>query len=79
MVADVGGLLWGEVFAEAGLPAGVLNVVTHGPGEAPAIGDELIENPAVRRLNFTGSTADGPTPRRGGGRQLKRVVLELGG
>src|SRR5215212_7495087 len=41
----VGGLLWGEVFAEAGLPAGVLNVVAHAPGDAAAIGDELIENP----------------------------------
>ena len=32
----VGGLLWGEIFAEAGLPAGVLNIVTHAPGEAGA-------------------------------------------
>src|SRR5205814_1275287 len=54
-----GGLLWGEIFAEAGLPAGVLNIVTHAPGGAPAIGDAIIEHPAVRRLNFTGSTRVG--------------------
>ena len=76
---QVGGLLWGEVFAEAGLPAGVLNVVTHGPGEAQAIGDELIESPHVRRLNFTGSTATGRKLAEAAGRRLKRVVLELGG
>jgi aldehyde dehydrogenase (NAD+) len=74
-----GGLLWAEIFAEAGLPAGVLNVVTHAPGEAAAIGDELIENPAVRRLNFTGSTGTGRRLAEAAGRQLKRVVLELGG
>jgi acyl-CoA reductase-like NAD-dependent aldehyde dehydrogenase len=76
---QVGGLLWGEVFAEAGLPAGVLNVVTHAPGAAQAVGDELIENPHVRRLNFTGSTATGRQLAEAAGRQLKRVVLELGG
>src|SRR5437867_103104 len=51
-----GGLLWGELFAEAGLPAGVLNVVTHAPGAAGEIGDELVSHPAVRLINFTGST-----------------------
>jgi acyl-CoA reductase-like NAD-dependent aldehyde dehydrogenase len=76
---QVGGLLWGEVFAEAGLPEGVLNVVTHAPGEAQPIGDELVENPSVRRLNFTGSTATGRRLAEAAGRQLKRVVLELGG
>jgi len=75
----VGGLLWGEVFAEAGLPAGVLNVVTHAPGEAAPIGDELVENPAVRRINFTGSTETGRRLAEAAGRHLKRVVLELGG
>ena len=75
----VGGLLWGEIFAEAGLPAGVLNIVTHAPGEAAPIGDELVENPAVRRINFTGSTATGRRLAEAAGRQLKRVVLELGG
>jgi acyl-CoA reductase-like NAD-dependent aldehyde dehydrogenase len=74
-----GGLLWGEIFTEAGLPSGVLNVVTHGPGEAAGIGDELVENPAVRRINFTGSTATGRRLAEAAGRQLKRVVLELGG
>jgi acyl-CoA reductase-like NAD-dependent aldehyde dehydrogenase len=75
----VGGLIWGEVFAEAGLPAGVLNIVTHAPGDAAQIGDELVENPAVRRINFTGSTETGRRLAEACGRQLKRVVLELGG
>lgn len=74
-----GGLLWGEIFAEAGLPSGVLNIVTHAPGEAGAIGDELVENPAVRRLNFTGSTRTGRRLAEVAGRNLKRIVLELGG
>jgi acyl-CoA reductase-like NAD-dependent aldehyde dehydrogenase len=75
----VGGLLWGEIFAEAGLPAGVLNIVTHAPGEAAAIGDELVEHPAVRCINFTGSTETGRRLAEAAGRNLKRLVLELGG
>jgi acyl-CoA reductase-like NAD-dependent aldehyde dehydrogenase len=74
-----GGLLWGEIFAEAGLPAAVLNIITHAPGEAAPIGDELCENPAVRRINFTGSTATGRKLAEAAGRNLKRVLLELGG
>ena len=74
-----GGLLWGEVFSEAGLPEGVLNIVTHGPGEAAPIGEEFAENPAVRRINFTGSTPTGRKVAEAAGRNLKRVLLELGG
>jgi acyl-CoA reductase-like NAD-dependent aldehyde dehydrogenase len=74
-----GGLLWAEIFEEAGLPAGALNVVTHAPGDAGPIGAALIEHPAVRRLNFTGSSAVGRLIAEAAGRQLKRVVLELGG
>jgi acyl-CoA reductase-like NAD-dependent aldehyde dehydrogenase len=74
-----GGLLWAEIFTEAGMPAGVLNVVTHAPGEAGPIGSALIEHPAVRRLNFTGSSAVGRIIAEAAGRNLKRVVLELGG
>ena len=75
----VGGTIWGEIFSAAGLPEGVLEIVTHAPGEATPIGDELVAPPRVRRLNFTGSTATGRRLAEAAGRQLKRVVLELGG
>jgi acyl-CoA reductase-like NAD-dependent aldehyde dehydrogenase len=74
-----GGLAWGEIFGDVGLPAGVLNIVTHAPGGAGEIGDELVENAHVRRINFTGSTAVGRKLAEAAGRNLKRVVLELGG
>ena len=74
-----GGLLWGEILTEAGMPPGVLNVVTHAPGAAPPVASTLIEHPAVRRLNFTGSSQVGRLIAEAAGRQLKRVVLELGG
>ena len=74
-----GGLLWGEIFTEAGLPEGVLNVVTHAPGAAAPIGEEFAENPQVRRINFTGSTATGRKVAETAGRNLKRILLELGG
>ncbi len=75
----VGGTIWGEIFSEAGLPHGALGIVTHAPGEAAAIGDELVSDPRVRRLNFTGSTATGRKLAEAAGRNLKRIVLELGG
>ena len=75
----VGGLIWGEILTEAGLPAGVLNVVTHAPGGARPIGDVLVSHPAVRRLNFTGSTTTGRKLAEAAGRNLKRILLELGG
>jgi aldehyde dehydrogenase (NAD+) len=74
-----GGLLWGEILTEAGMPAGVLDIVTHAPGEAPPVANAIIEHPAVRRLNFTGSSQVGRLIAEAAGRQLKRVVLELGG
>jgi acyl-CoA reductase-like NAD-dependent aldehyde dehydrogenase len=75
----VGGLLWAEVFSEAGIPSGVLNVVTHASGDGSKIGDEFAENPKVRRINFTGSSPTGRRIAEAAGRNLKRVVLELGG
>jgi acyl-CoA reductase-like NAD-dependent aldehyde dehydrogenase len=74
-----GGLVWGEILTEAGLPAGALNVVTHARGDAPPIGAEFAENPLVRRIAFTGSTATGRLVAEAAGRNLKRTVLELGG
>jgi succinate-semialdehyde dehydrogenase/glutarate-semialdehyde dehydrogenase len=65
------------VLAErAGIPPGVLNVVT---GEAVSIGGELTRNPVVRKLSFTGSTAVGRLLMRQCADTLKKLSLELGG
>ena len=77
--AAAGGILIAEVFQQAGFPSGVLNVVTNGPGRSAEIGDEFIENPSVRRINLTGSSAVGRKLAEKAGRYLKRVALELGG
>ncbi len=73
------GLLIPEIMAEAGFPDGVINVVTHAPGEAVPIADEFFERPEVRCINFTGSSATGRILAERAGRALKRCVLELGG
>lgn len=70
-----GGILHAEIYAEAGLPEGVLNVL---PGEAEA-GEALITDPAVRMISFTGSTAVGRRVGELAGKHLKKVALELGG
>ena len=74
-----GGLLLAEIFEEAGLPPGVLNVITSTREAAADVGDEMISNPAVRRISFTGSTEVGRIIAEKAGRNLKRAVLELGG
>lgn len=65
-----------KLFSEAGLPDGVLNVVT---GRGKDIGDALVGHPDVRRVAFTGSTAVGRQVAQLAGSDLKRVTLELGG
>lgn len=74
-----GGLLLAEIFEEAGLPPGVLNVVTSTREDAAEVGDEMIANPATRRVSFTGSTEVGRIIAEKAGRHLKRALLELGG
>ena len=64
---------------EAGLPAGVLNVVTGDADDAPVIGREMTSNPIVRKLGFTGSTEVGKLLMEQCARQVKKVSLELGG
>src|SRR5688500_8570511 len=64
---------------DAGLPPGVINLITHDPDDAPDVVDELIAHPAVRRVNFTGSTRIGRLVAENAARHLKRVLLELGG
>ena len=68
-----------EVLVEAGLPNGVINVITNDPKDAPAIVEALIAHPAVRRVNFTGSTRIGRIIAETAAKYLKPAVLELGG
>lgn len=65
-----------ECLIEAGMPAGVANLVM---GPAQEIGDEFLENHTVRKISFTGSTEVGKQLMRGAADQIKRLSLELGG
>jgi acyl-CoA reductase-like NAD-dependent aldehyde dehydrogenase len=71
--------LIGTVLQEAGFPKGVVNVVTNAPADAPSIVEALIAHPAVRRINFTGSTRVGRIVAQHAAKHLKPVLLELGG
>jgi succinate-semialdehyde dehydrogenase / glutarate-semialdehyde dehydrogenase len=68
-----------ELGEQAGLPAGVLSIVTGDAEDAPAIGGELTSSPLVRKLGFTGSTAVGKLLMEQCARTVKKVSLELGG
>lgn len=70
-----GGVLFARIFEEAGLPAGVLQML---PGGAD-VGEALVTDPAVRVIAFTGSTRAGRAVGELAGRHLKRAHLELGG
>jgi aldehyde dehydrogenase (NAD+) len=74
--APLTGLHVAEAFAEAELPAGVLNVVT---GRGSTVGAALVRDPRVRAISFTGSVATGHGVRDEATRAGKRVQLELGG
>jgi acyl-CoA reductase-like NAD-dependent aldehyde dehydrogenase len=71
--------LIGATLIEAGVPDGVINVVTNAPEDAAAVVHALIEHPAVKRINFTGSTRVGKIVAEAAARVLKPVLLELGG
>ena len=64
---------------DAGLPPGVVNLIVNDPADAAEVVEALIAHPAVRRINFTGSTRVGRIIAETAGRHLKRVLLELGG
>ena len=68
-----------EAFHEAGFPAGVLNYITNAPADAGAVVEAMVAHPAVRRINFTGSTRVGRLIALTCAKHLKPVVLELGG
>lgn len=69
-------LAMAEIALQAGVPQGVINVVT---GDAKAIGAELTENPTVRKVSFTGSTEVGKVLLRQCAGTVKKVSMELGG
>jgi aldehyde dehydrogenase (NAD+) len=68
-------LRFGELAMEAGVPAGVVNIVT-GPGE---VGRAMVKHPGIDKIAFTGSTEVGKEIMRGAADSLKRLTLELGG
>jgi aldehyde dehydrogenase (NAD+) len=68
--------IWLECMHEAGLPRGVCNVVT---GRGDVVGAELVRNPDVAKISFTGSAGVGRAIMRDGAATMKRVTLELGG
>ncbi|KAI9171657.1 aldehyde dehydrogenase [Paramyrothecium foliicola] len=68
-----------SAFHEAGLPQGVLNMITHEPASAAEVTSSLIRNPLIKKINFTGSTNVGRIIGKLAGENIKPVVLELGG
>ncbi|KAJ5654415.1 hypothetical protein N7490_001418 [Penicillium lividum] len=69
----------GDIFRQAGLPAGCMNVIYHQAADAAAVTNALIAHPAVRKVNFTGSTMVGSIIASTAGKYIKPVLLELGG
>jgi acyl-CoA reductase-like NAD-dependent aldehyde dehydrogenase len=69
----------GKAFHDAGLPNGVLNVLSCPPSRAAEIVNTIIEHPAVRKIDFTGSAATGRKVARTCGQNLKPCLMELGG
>jgi acyl-CoA reductase-like NAD-dependent aldehyde dehydrogenase len=73
------GLLIAEVAEEAGIPPGVINVVTHAPGAVGPLADAIFERPEVRVINLIGGVKTAKILAARAGETLKRTVLELGG
>jgi aldehyde dehydrogenase (NAD+) len=69
-------LALGEIAVEAGLPPGVLNVIT-GPGAS--VGQAIVEHPGIDKIAFTGDTSTGRAIMRGAAGTIKKITLELGG
>lgn len=74
-----GGLIFAEVAEAVGLPPGVLNVVTCSRDNVKDVGNELVENPLIKGISFTGSTAVGRQIAAKAGAHLKKACVELGG
>jgi aldehyde dehydrogenase (NAD+) len=75
-IAPLNAILLAEVFAEAGVPAGVFNLVN---GDGPTVGEAMSAHPDIDMMSFTGSTRAGTAVARAAAATVKRVTLELGG
>ncbi|SDK18182.1 aldehyde dehydrogenase family protein [Aliiruegeria lutimaris] len=75
-IAPLSSLLWTEILDEAGVPAGVYNMVN---GDGPGVGSQLSAHPGIDMVSFTGSTRAGILISKAAADTLKRVSLELGG
>ena len=71
--------LFGQVFAEAGLPHGVLNIIQSSREDAPIVTNTLIAHHAIRKVEFIGSPDVGSVIGSLAGKYLKPVLMELGG
>ena len=72
----ISAMLYAEILHEAGVPAGVFNLVN---GVGPVVGSALSRHPGVQMMSFTGSTRAGTAVTRDAAESVKRVTLELGG
>jgi len=75
-IAPLNAILLAEVFAEAGVPAGVFNLVN---GDGPTVGEAMSAHPDIDMMSFTGSTRAGTAVAQAAAATVKRVTLELGG
>ncbi len=75
-VAPLSALILAEILEEAGVPAGVFNLVN---GDGPTVGAAMSAHPGIDMMSFTGSTAAGRMVMKSGADTIKRVALELGG
>ncbi len=75
-IAPMSGLLFADILHEAGVPAGVFNLVN---GDGPTVGEAMSSHPGIDMMSFTGSTRAGISVARAAAGTVKRVAQELGG
>jgi aldehyde dehydrogenase (NAD+) len=75
-IAPINAIIFAEVMHEAGVPAGVFNLVN---GDGPSVGQKMAEHPGIDMMSFTGSTRAGIIVAKAAADSVKRVAQELGG
>ncbi|MDE2011902.1 MAG: aldehyde dehydrogenase family protein [Alphaproteobacteria bacterium] len=75
-IAPLNGILFAQVMEDAGVPAGVFNLIN---GDGPGVGEAMSRHPDIDMMSFTGSTRAGIAVSKGAADTVKRVALELGG